>query len=90
MYLTGKDTPVEIQPKKSSVLLEKTMKHREKPVDPFQADLSLKSLFLKLALVSMFILIVSFGLDDLNSLTIASFAGVVMFSLFYGFLRIRK
>jgi len=89
MYLTDKGTPIDAD-KPKSVLLEKSRKNREKPVDAFKTELSLESLFSKLALVSLFLFIVSLGLLDATSLTTASLIGFLMFSIFSGFLKIRK
>ena len=91
MYLTNnKSTGPSKAEAPNSVLLEKSKKNREKPVDAFKNDLSLESLFSKLALVSLSLFVVSFSALDIRSLTLASFVGFIMFAVFFVFLRIRK
>ncbi len=60
------------------------------PEDAFKDDLSLESIFSKFAVISFFAFLVSLGVRDMQSLTLVSFAGFLMFSVFYGFFRVRN
>ena len=79
------------EPKKAvtSELYRKMKREDTKPKDVFADEMSLQSIFSKLAIISFFLFINSVGAVDMKSLTIASLAGFIMFSAFYGFLRIR-
>ena len=64
---------------------------KEKPEEnAFTGDFNLESIFSKLAVISFFLFIVSLSSPSTKTLTIASFAGFLMFSFFYGFLRIKN
>ena len=73
-----------------SELYRRMKREDTSPHDVFENEMSLQSIFSKLAIISFFLFIVSVGAVDMKSLTIASFAGFLMFSAFYGFLRIRS
>jgi hypothetical protein len=74
----------------SSVLYKKMKREDAKPYDAFNGELSLQTIFSKLAIISFFLFVISVGAVDLKALTTASLAGFIMFSAFYGFLRIRN
>lgn len=73
-----------------SELYRKIKRENTAPTDVFENEMSLQSIFSKLAVISFFLFLISVGAVDMKSLTIASFAGFLMFSAFYGFLRIRS
>ncbi len=74
-----------------SAELYKRMKREDSsPHDIFENEMSLQSIFSKLAIISFFLFIISVGSVEMKSLTLASFVGFFMFSAFYGFLRIRS
>lgn len=68
--------------------LYKSIKPPE-PEDRFSKELGITSLSSKLALLSLFAFILSVGASGLQNLTMASLIGFMMFSLLYGFMRIR-
>lgn len=74
----------------ASKLLNKVKREETKPHDAFEDELSLESIFSKLAIISFFLFLASIGAVDVKSLTFVSFAGFLMFSFFYGFLRIKR
>jgi hypothetical protein len=74
----------------TSELYKKIKREDTTPRDVFKDEMSLESVFSKLAIISFFLFLVSIGALEMKSLTIASFAGFLMFSAFYGFLRIRN
>ncbi len=92
MYLTDqKDIPQKGKTGAPNMeLYQKSKKLREKPVDAFESDLSLKSIFSKMALVSLFLFFVSLGAYDMKQVTLAAFAGFVLFGIFYGFIRFKR
>jgi len=57
--------------------------------DLFTKELGIASLSSKLALLSLFAFLLSVGAAELQNLALASLTGFMLFSLFYGFLRIR-
>lgn len=60
------------------------------PHRPFENELSPQTVFSKLALLSFFSSMVSVWSFDLRTFTIVSFAGFIIFSVFYGVLRLRN
>ena len=71
-------------------LYTKAKLNRVKPIDAFENELSMQSVFSKLALISLFLFLVSLGTVEMRSLTIAALAGFLMFSFFYGFFRVKN
>jgi hypothetical protein len=63
---------------------------REPPRDPFRAELSLQSIFSKLALMGLFCSLVAVWFMELRPFTAVSFSAFLLFSAMYGFLRLRE
>jgi hypothetical protein len=74
----------------TSELYRKAKREDTKPLDVFENEMSLQSIFSKLAIISFFLFIISVGSVEMKALTTASFVGFFMFSAFYGFFRFRS
>lgn len=61
----------------------------EGPHEPFKEELNPRSVLSRLALLSFFSSAASVWSPELRFFTAASFAGFLLFSLMYGFLRVR-
>ncbi len=73
------------------VILERLRSGRQEgPRDAFKSDLSPRSISSKLALLGFASAALTAGSSDLHTFTVASFLGFVVFSLFYGLLRLRS
>jgi len=90
MYMNkGSDyQPKQSEKPKINMALYEKMKKQKPEKNSFAGDFSLESIVSKLAVISFFLFIVSLTSLDMKTLTVASFAGFLMFSFFYGFLRI--
>ncbi|MBD3210933.1 hypothetical protein GF318_06155 [Candidatus Micrarchaeota archaeon] len=64
----------------------KKRKSEEAPSD-FEIDMSLSSIFFKMALVSLFAFIISLYSIEMKEFTIAAFIGFILFSAFHFFAR---
>lgn len=71
-------------------LYEKVKKQQQEEPSEFNIDVSLESLFSKMALVSLFAFTVSFASADLHDFALAAFLGFLLFSAFYAFTRFKK
>jgi hypothetical protein len=72
-------------------LSEKLKQKGEDPLEDFQeSHLGLESIFSKIALGSFFAFIVSAVSLELRAFTMVAFAGFLIFSLFYGFVRFKN
>lgn len=76
--------------KPENSLYEKVKKQQEEEPSEFDIDVSLESIFSKMALVSLFAFSVSFASADLHDFSLAAFLGFLLFSAFYGFSRFKK
>ena len=72
-------------------LYEKMKSQNEDPLDDFfRTHMGLESIFSKLAIVSLFGFIISLASLELKHLTFVTFAGFLLFSIFYGFVRFKN
>ncbi len=76
------------QPLNPSAYFYDKAKAKQEKKDVFKEELGIAPLSSKMALVSLFIFVVSVGIAGMQSLSIASLAGFLMFSVFYAFLRV--
>jgi|GEM_PF-2619070 len=70
-------------------LYEKVKKQQEEDPSEFEIDVSLESIFSKMALVSLFAFTVSFASADLRDFSLAAFLGFLLFSVSYAFARFK-
>ena len=78
-------------PLRSKNSLYEKVRGDEDPLDDFfQEHMGLQSLFSKIALLSFFAFIISFASVELHNFTFVTFAGFLLFSTFYLFVRIKK